>query len=380
VRDPSATATSVGACAFNVLRVMKSGSDSAIRIKVPRDVAPGTYWYHAHLHGLTEEQVFSGLAGVFVVEGLTERLPANLRAIPDRLLALKDLQLTHGAIVTKNINSGAPTTRTVNGLVNPVIPARPGGTQLLRLANISADIWYRLKLDGAQFHVIAEDANPVGKVWSADELVLPPGKRYDVLVRWADAGTYRLRTLPYSTGPVGDNYPQRTLATVKVAGSPTAPVALPASMAMSPHLENDPIASRRNITFSENTKTNQFFINGRQFDMQHVSEYVQLGTTQEWVIRNTANEEHPFHIHVNDFQVMSVNGKPYTARSLQDVVPLPVHGTVVIRMRFRDFLGKYVFHCHILAHEDSGMMAIIDVTKTGRPPQGGAAHGDMRGM
>lgn len=356
----------------NVLRVMKTGTDNAIRIKVPWDIAPGTYWYHAHLHGLTEEQVFSGLAGALIVDGLTERLPAALRSVPDRLVALKDLQVKDGAIVTDNINSDAPTTRTVNGLVNPVIPGRPGEAQLLRLANMSADIWYRLKLDGARFQVLAEDANPVGRVWGADELVLPPGKRFDVLVRWPQAGTYRLRTLPYSTGKTGDNYPARTLATVQVAGDAVTPVALPTSMGTLPDLENDRIASQRKVVFSENTKTSQFFINSRQFNMDHVTEYVQLGTTEEWVIRNTSSEMHPFHIHVNDFQVMSINGRSHDAKSLQDVVPLPAHGRVVIRMRFRNFLGKYVFHCHILAHEDAGMMAIVDVTRDGKAPRGGS--------
>jgi Multicopper oxidase len=66
--------------------------------------------------------------------------------------------------------------------------------------------------------------------------------------------------------------------------------------------------------------------------------------------------------------VMSINGKPYAARSLQDTVPLPVGGVVRIRMRFRDFLGAYVYHCHILAHEDAGMMGVVDVTRTGRGP------------
>ncbi len=357
----------------NVLRVMKPSSDSAIRIKVPRDIAPGTYWYHAHLHGLTEEQVFSGLAGVLVVDGLTERLPADLQGIPDRVIALKDLQVKNGAIVTENIDSNAPTTRTVNGLVDPVIRAAPGQTQLLRLGNLSADIWYRLKLDGARFHVLAEDANPVGRVWTAGQLVLPPGKRFDVLVRWPKAGTYRLHTLKYSTGKTGDSYPARVLATVQVAGPPVPPVALPTSMGPMPDLQGDPVASRRKVVFSENTKTGAFYINGSQFNMDRVTEYVKLGTTEEWTISNTSSEQHPFHIHVNDFQVMSVNGRPYRARSLEDVVPLPPHGVVVIRMRFLDYLGKYVFHCHILAHEDAGMMAIVDVTRDGKAPPSGSA-------
>ena len=86
------------------------------------------------------------------------------------------------------------------------------------------------------------------------------------------------------------------------------------------------------------------------------------------MIRNASRELHPFHIHVNDFQVVSINGRPYPARGLQDTVPRPVGGTVRIRLRFRDFTGAFVYHCHILAHEDAGMMGIVDVTRTGRRP------------
>jgi FtsP/CotA-like multicopper oxidase with cupredoxin domain len=354
----------------NVLRVMRADTDNAVRVHVPRDIAPGTYWYHSHLHPLVEAQVFSGLAGIVIVEGLTERLPRGLRRVPDRVLALKDLQVRNGAIVTRNIDSDAPTTRTVNGLVDPVLRVRTNQTQLLRLANISADIWYRLRLDGTRFAVIAEDANPVGRVWKAGELLLPPGKRYDVLVRWPRPGTYRLRTLRYSTGPAGDTYPERRLATVRVAGDGVPEVRLPRSLGPLPRLQRDRVRRVRHLTFSENAAGTKFFIDGRRFDSRRIDEVVKLGTTEEWVIRNVAREQHPFHIHVNDFQVMSINGRPYRAHSLQDTLPLPVGGVVRIRMRFRTFLGAYVYHCHILAHEDAGMMGIVDVTRTGRRPAG----------
>jgi FtsP/CotA-like multicopper oxidase with cupredoxin domain len=354
----------------NVLRTMPAGSDNAVRVRIPRDIAPGTYWYHSHMHPLVEEQVFSGLAGIIVVEGLTERLPRALRRVPDRVVALKDLQVRDGAIVDENIDSGAPTTRTVNGLVDPVLRARTNQTQLMRLANVSADIWYRLRLDGTRFSVIAEDANPVGRVWTAPELLLPPGKRYDVLVRWPRPGTYRLRTLRYSTGPAGDTYPERRLATVRVAGTQVADVPWPRSMGPLPRFQHDRVRRVRHLTFDENAAGTKFFINGRQFDPTRINEVVKLSSNEEWVIRNASREQHPFHIHVNDFQVMSIDGRPYRARSLQDTVPLPVGGAVRIRMRFRNFLGPYVYHCHILAHEDAGMMGIVDVTRTGRRPSG----------
>ena len=121
----------------NVLRVMKPNSDNDIVLELPDDVEPGTYWYsYSHLHGRTEEQVFAGLSGVFVVDGLQQRLSPELRGIPHHVVALKDLQVKDGAIVLSNIDSNAPTTRTVNGQVDPVLTARTNETTMLRLANI----------------------------------------------------------------------------------------------------------------------------------------------------------------------------------------------------------------------------------------------------
>ncbi len=352
----------------NVLRTMPGHSTNSVRVRIPRTMSPGTYWYHSHLHGLVEEQVFSGMSGAIIVDGLVRRLPRALRTVPDHLIALKDLQVRHGAIVHRNIDSNAPTTRTVNGQVDPVLRVQTNRTQLLRLANLSADIWYRLALDDARFGVIAEDANPVGRVWTARELVLPPGKRYDVLVRWTRPGSYRLLTLPMSTGPSGDTYPGRRLATIRVGGSPASDASWPRSLGALPRLDHAHVDRVRHVTFSEEAAQNRYLIDGRQFDATQVDQVVRLGATEEWVIRNTSREQHPFHLHVDDFQVIAVNGRPYHARSLQDTVPLPPGGTVRIRMQFRDYLGAFVYHCHILAHEDAGMMAIVEVTRTGRGP------------
>ena len=106
-----------------------------------------------------------------------------------------------------------------------------------------------------------------------------------------------------------------------------------------------------------------FYINDKTFDPNRVDVQPTLGTTEEWTLKNTSSEQHPFHIHVNDFQVISVGGEPDDARGLQDTVPLLPGKDVVIRTRFTDFTGKFVFHCHILAHEDNGMMAVVEVVE-----------------
>ena len=104
-------------------------------------------------------------------------------------------------------------------------------------------------------------------------------------------------------------------------------------------------------------------IDGKQFNPNRVDQHVKLGAVEQWTIKNATTEQHPFHIHVNDFEVMSIAGQPYDARSLQDTVNLPPGKEVVIRMRFADFTGKFVYHCHILNHEDNGMMGVVEVSR-----------------
>jgi FtsP/CotA-like multicopper oxidase with cupredoxin domain len=345
----------------NVYLHIHPGQTYRYSYRLPKDMAPGTYWYHSHAHPLSEPQVLAGLSGAIIVDGLTKYLPPGLRHVTQRLIALKDFQVRNGAIPTTNIDSGAPTTRTVNGQVDPTITIRPGETQLWRLANIGADIAYKVQLPDTRFTVIAQDANPVTRVWSADTLVMPPGSRFDVLVQGPSAGRNPLRTLAYTTGPAGDDYPQTTLATVHSTGRPMPRAALPTTFASYDDLAKDQIDRRRTITFTENSDSTQFYINNKQFAADRIDVRARLNTTEEWTVRNDSDEEHTFHIHVNDFQVMSINGKPYNARGWQDTIQLPTRGQVVIRMRFLNYLGKYPFHCHILNHEDHGMMANVEV-------------------
>jgi FtsP/CotA-like multicopper oxidase with cupredoxin domain len=152
---------------------------------------------------------------------------------------------------------------------------------------------------------------------------------------------------------------------VESAGDAIEPARLPTSLGPMPDLEDDPIAHHRRFVFSESANGNQFFINGKKFNHNRVDVRAELGTTEEWTIRNVSDEQHPFHLHVDDFQVISINDEHYDAPSLQDTQVLPVHGEVLIRPRFTQFTGKFVYHCHILAHEDNGMMGVIDVSAPG---------------
>ncbi|MEU9443631.1 multicopper oxidase family protein [Streptomyces sp. NPDC048304] len=350
--------------ADNVFLHIRPGQTFHYSFQFPRTLRAGTYWYHPHTDHTSAAQVGGGMSGLLVVDGLQQYLPANLRHITEHAIALKDFQLQGDAVKTQGLHIGAPTHRTVNGQLNPVIRIRPGETQLWRLANISANIYYKVHLQGQKFHVVAHDGTPVDRIWTADSLLLAAGARFDVLVQGGAAGRTELQTLPYQTGPGGNSFPQATLATLVSAGPSASPTALPtSSFAPTVDLSHARIAARRTVVFSENAAGTKFYINGKQFDPNRVDIRAKLNTIEEWTVVNESNEEHSFHVHTNHFQLMSINGRPHHGHGLQDVASVPAKGRFVIRMRFKDYTGKTVLHCHILNHEDRGMMAVLDIEK-----------------
>jgi suppressor of ftsI len=346
----------------NVLRHVAVGETASYVIDVPATHDQGLFWYHSHMHMDSESQVFQGLSATIVIGDVRRLLPERFRSVPRRLLALKDLQVENGAIIAANIDSNAPTTRTVNGLVEPVIEVFPGATELWQIANISADIFYDVEIEGLTFLVVGEDGNPVEATFERQHLVMPPGKRFEALVTFANEGEVLFKTRAYDQG--GDMYPETPLAHVALSGTPLAPIdPLGVDVALAPpsDLLDRPVVARRTWTFTEDDVLSLFYINGRQFDHDRVDVSPKLGTVEEWTLVNMTLEQHPFHIHINDFKVISVGGQPYDAKGEQDTVILDPMSPVVIRAPFDDFTGKYVFHCHILNHEDNGMMALVDV-------------------
>jgi FtsP/CotA-like multicopper oxidase with cupredoxin domain len=196
-----------------------------------------------------------------------------------------------------------------------------------------------------------------------EEIVMPPGSRNEVLVQGGAPGIYQFRTLYYNQGADGDQYPEVTLGTLISEGSAQAPLSLPTKEQFPAvqDLRTQPIAQQRTMVFSENPDTGQFYINGLQFDANRIDVQPTLGTIEEWTIQNVANEEHVFHIHQLDFQVTQINGQAVPFVGHQDIVNLPVGSTVKVLIPFTDpvIVGKFVFHCHIVAHEDLGMMQTV---------------------
>ena len=345
----------------NVFIIIEPGASQNYVLEIPENHPSGTFWYHTHAHPYTEPQVMGGLAGLLIVDGLQDLLPEDLRDITESAIILKDYQARDGAILLENIDSNAPTTRTVNGLVNPAITLDAGETQLWRLANIGADIYYEIQLTGHQLHIIAEDGNPVWQVTSHDSIVIAPGKRFDVLVQGGAPGPAELKTLQYDQQ--GDLYPETLLATVTINPSDLTPAALPVKLVEPDDLNGATVDVSRTVTFSKDQATGHFLIDGKMFDENRIDQTVKLGALEEWTIINDNNQQHPFHIHTNDFQVISINDEPVEAVSHVDTVNLPANGKATIRIPFLDFTGKFVYHCHILNHADMGMMATVEVSE-----------------
>ena len=351
----------------NVFLTVKAGESFQYEYQIPENHAAGLYWYHPHLHGRTTNQVFGGMAGALVVEGDIDALP-GIAGVPERLLVLQGTKLYADGSVINILDTppGGPSQeskymRLVNGQLDPTMTMRPGETQRWRILNASVNVFFRLQLDGHQLHQVAKDGNTLNETWTRDEMVLSPGERAEVLIQAGPAGTYALRTLSMATG--FNTQVEANLATLVVDGEAVTPQPLPTTLLPVEDLSTVEVDQRRQITFQFGPPINPpqsiFWIDHEIFNGDRDDQTVQLNTTEEWVIRNATPNWHPFHIHVNDYQVVAVNGQPVPARYYEDTTAVPPFGEITMRTRFLDFPGRWVYHCHILLHEDKGMMGTV---------------------
>ena len=175
---------------------------------------------------------------------------------------------------------------------------------------------------------------------------------------------YSLRTGDIDTGPQGNQYAGTVMATVRVEGTPVSPVVVPATLRPVGDLRGK-VTNRRTIVFSESADGDTMFVDGKQFDMNRTDVRVKLGAVEEWTVRNNSDELHTFHIHQGPYQLIEINGIPQPVDDYRDVVDVPIRGEVKVIIPFTDStkVGRFVYHCHILRHEDKGMMATIQVTR-----------------
>ena len=231
-----------------------------------------------------------------------------------------------------------------------------------RLALPHAPMFFLLALAGHNLYQIAGDGNAFKETVPLQNLLLAPAERAEVLIQASTTpGTYEFRSLLW--GPDYQEQPDALLATVVIEGDPITPQAIPDALVPYEDLRGLPVDHSRTTEFQEPGPPLYLAIDGKHWDPDRIDQTVKLGALEEWTIKNTSSHWHPFHIHINDFQVISINGEPVDAPGWYDTVSVPAQGEIQILHRFLDFTGKYVFHCHILMHEDAGMMAVVEVVE-----------------
>ena len=336
----------------NVLLNIKPGETFDYEYNLPENHPPGLYWYHPHLHTYTDDQVNGGMLGAIIVRGDVDELP-GIKGVTERLLVL-----------TTN-DQGDSVIRLVNNELNPTLYVRPFETLRLRMVNAASDDFYNIAIPGQKLNIISRDGNTLSEVQSVDSELMAPGDRIEILFQAGAWGEYTVQSAKYAQGFF--TYPEDNFMKIKVFGLPVIPKELPTTLIPHEDFKDAEIDNTRTLTFSEGgtAENTTYLLDGKEFDPNVIDQIMELGTTEEWRLVNESGETHPFHIHVNPFQVMTVNGEPVDRKGYDDTFPIPANGEVVIRTKYTDFDGKYVLHCHILFHEDHGMMQVVEVVKPG---------------
>jgi FtsP/CotA-like multicopper oxidase with cupredoxin domain len=368
----------------DVLFAIRQGHSYQYEYRLPADHPAGTYWYHAHDHPLTDSQVGLGLFGTLIIRG-KEDAASRVAPSGERVMVFSQVEIAKGAIVPAPISSLSVQSTVVNGQYQPSLRIAPGEIQRWRMVNASV-VFLRLKLDGHVMHKMAVDGNTMAAVVPEDVVEIAPGGRVDVLVQLDREGTFNLRSLSFDSFGVFNTsmvpVPQPVVRVVS-QGSPVSPrPKLPTTLVPFDDLRHAKIDYRRTIRLAEleprgikspspnpyyKNEFYRYYVDGRIFNLHRVDQTMVLGDTEEWHFINETYEPHPIHIHQNPVQVVAVNDKPVDERHYRDTATLPPFGTLTLRMRFLDYAGKFVWHCHILFHEDHGMMQLLEVVKNGRP-------------
>ena len=414
--DMSASATNIHFHGTNVAplcgqdevvhTLVQPGQSFDYRVQIPANEPPGLYWYHPHPHGFSEGQVQGGATGALIVEGLQNVNP-TLAGLTERTFVLRDQLLPASESNDQNVPAWDLSINyvpvTYPNYTPAVIQTNPAQRELWRVANTGADsilnLQYLVNGTAQAVQVVAIDGYPIASGSSGEtsqsetNILLPPGARAEFVVTTPNVGDQaQLVTQYWNTGPDGDSDPARPIANIVsqdgVEGTnATAALRLPSHVVESRVTRFRALAAatpvaQRNLYFSEvlldpsnPLSPTTFFITEEGqtptvFTMNQAPNIVvHAGTVEDWVIENRAQEDHIFHIHQIHFQVLEVNGQPVNDPAIRDTVDIPywtgsgAYPSVKVRMDFRDpnIVGTFVYHCHILEHEDGGMMGEIQV-------------------
>jgi FtsP/CotA-like multicopper oxidase with cupredoxin domain len=335
----------------------------------------GTYWYHPHPDHASGYQIAKGLFGAIIVRAADDPLPASLT---EKVLILADNRFLRGGAIDVHemhpsgmaspgnhideVNGREGPVLFVNGQVMPTLTIRSGEVQRWRILNTSAARVYRLSLGGHTLLHVGDDGGLFEKPIETKEIILANSERVELLVRGTGAPGTRavLQSLPYDryvpqTRPKDWNTAQDLLVVQYTKEKPIAPVAIPSRLRPIPVLDTAQATATRVISMT------QGLFNGLAMDMARVDVSSKLGATEIWEIENLVGMDHPFHLHGFQFQLLDRNGVPVTYRSWKDTVNVPKHETARFIVRYSDYPGKWMYHCHILDHEDMGMMGVLEI-------------------
>ena len=406
--------------------IVNSGDTFQYNVAFPSDEPPGLYWYHPHIHGIAEAALLGGAAGAIVVDGIQNVQPA-VAGLRHRILIVRDQPQVQGLdeggggcvndvpfqdITINNIpvdsnqqTPGGPVTFTP-----AILKMTDGQKEFWRLTNSSSDTILDLQLvfDGKpqSFDIVAIDGVPVnsqdgeqpGGLISTKNFRIPPASRLEFLVNPPSSNVKlaQLITTSIQTGGDGDCDPTRPIFTIRLNKDKDSETAsnddyvgpftgLSTSSRRFAGLGTAPVARKRLVYFDEIQPTTFFMVvNGQPekvFDPNAPPAITAVqGTVEEWTVENHAQENHEFHFHQLHFMVESqdhfkVNGMPEAPGVVGQYLDMievpgwdgnPDHPFPSVKLLI-DFRGKdvgiFVFHCHILGHEDLGMMNIIQVVK-----------------
>jgi FtsP/CotA-like multicopper oxidase with cupredoxin domain len=390
--------------------VINSGETFNYSLKFPANEPPGLYWYHPHIHGIAEAAVQGGASGAIIVGGIANFQPA-VAGLPERVLVVRDQPLAGapapgGLIpswdVTLNYVPIPYVSSPTPGFTPSIIRMQTGAKEFWRVTNSSSDTILDLQLlydNVAQpLKVVALDGVPIGSqdgtvpgqtLTQTDVLIAPAGRaEFIVTAPSAAVKSAVFQTLNIDTGPDGDNDPTRPLAVIQTSSvAPPLPATeSPSGTVPGPLFSNLATATptaARTLYFSEvlSDPTNpasptNFFITvdgatPTLFDPNNPPAITTTqGSVEDWTIQNRTGENHEFHLHQVHFLLVAANGVPVPPSQQQyyDTLQVPYwsgtgpYPSVTVRADFRGpDIGDFVYHCHILGHEDNGMMAIIRV-------------------
>jgi FtsP/CotA-like multicopper oxidase with cupredoxin domain/peroxiredoxin len=415
----------------NVLIQVGPSETQEYIVDIPKNHTTGTYWYHPHRHGSTAGDVASGMSGALIIESKEDEpgldnIP-EIKAAKERVMVLNQIpyiykntfgeppnqvtfDLKAGVVEAKYVNfmfgpgDWATLGRytTINGVQLPVIRMKPGQIERWRIVDSGQREMIMLKIisnpavpgqKSAQinFHEIAVDGLALGTIIESESLELWPGYRSDVLVKAPSTqGEYFLidDIAPAATTMSGQDKELNYVARIVVEGPPVN-MKLPDAVSLQnlrlPSIQDKELTGKQEAKYGilKAGDSLAFTIDGKSFDME-TARTLNLNDVDEWTLRSINDVglvTHPFHIHVNPFEVTSImapivaddgtvimeNGSPKLAEQLKngpvwrDTVKIPGGGLVTMRTRYSDFVGTFVQHCHILDHEDQGMMELIDI-------------------